>query len=64
MKRLILLGWVARGEGRLLLTSSIAATMPGTYSAVYNASKSWQGAAGVKTKRYEKMAEPQDAASS
>jgi short-subunit dehydrogenase len=32
---------VARGEGRLLFTSSIASTMPGTYQAVYNASKSF-----------------------
>jgi short-subunit dehydrogenase len=30
-----------RGEGRILFTSSIAATMPGTFSAVYNASKSF-----------------------
>ena len=32
---------VARGEGRVLFTSSIASTMPGTYQAVYNASKSF-----------------------
>ena len=32
---------VARGEGRILFTSSIASTMPGTYQAVYNASKSF-----------------------
>jgi uncharacterized protein len=32
---------VARDAGRLLLTSSIAATMPGTFQAVYNASKSF-----------------------
>ena len=31
----------ARGGGRILFTSSIAATMPGTYQAVYNASKSF-----------------------
>ena len=31
----------ARGEGRMLFTSSIASTMPGTYQAVYNASKSF-----------------------
>jgi len=30
-----------RGEGRILFTSSIASTMPGTYQAVYNASKSF-----------------------
>ena len=30
-----------RGEGRILVTSSIASTMPGSYQAVYNASKSF-----------------------
>jgi short-subunit dehydrogenase len=37
----VLPGMVARGEGRVLITSSIASTMPGTYQAVYNASKSF-----------------------
>ncbi len=32
---------VARNEGRMLITSSIASTMPGTFQAVYNASKSF-----------------------
>jgi short-subunit dehydrogenase len=32
---------VARGAGRVLFTSSIASMMPGTYQAVYNASKSF-----------------------
>ncbi len=32
---------VARGEGRVLFTSSIASTMPGPFLAVYNASKSF-----------------------
>ncbi len=32
---------VERGQGRILLTSSIASTMPGTFHAVYNASKSF-----------------------
>jgi short-subunit dehydrogenase len=32
---------VERDRGRLLFTSSIAATMPGSYQAVYNASKSF-----------------------
>src|SRR3954468_18935800 len=32
---------VARRSGRVLFTSSIAATMPGSYQAVYNASKSF-----------------------
>jgi short-subunit dehydrogenase len=30
-----------RGEGRVLFTSSIASTMPGSFQAVYNASKSF-----------------------
>lgn len=32
---------VAHDEGRVLITSSIAATMPGSFQAVYNASKSF-----------------------
>jgi short-subunit dehydrogenase len=32
---------VSRGSGRMLFTSSIASMMPGTYQAVYNASKSF-----------------------
>jgi short-subunit dehydrogenase len=32
---------VARSSGRVLVTSSIASTMPGTFQAVYNASKSF-----------------------
>jgi uncharacterized protein len=32
---------VARNDGRILFTSSIASTMPGPYQAVYNASKSF-----------------------
>jgi short-subunit dehydrogenase len=32
---------IARGQGRVLFTSSIASMMPGTYQAVYNASKSF-----------------------
>jgi short-subunit dehydrogenase len=31
----------ARDSGRLLITSSIASTMPGSFQAVYNASKSF-----------------------
>jgi short-subunit dehydrogenase len=31
----------ARGEGRVLFTSSIASTQPGSYQAIYNASKSF-----------------------
>jgi short-subunit dehydrogenase len=32
---------VSRGSGRVLFTSSIASTMPGSYQAVYNASKAF-----------------------
>jgi uncharacterized protein len=32
---------VARNDGRVLITSSIASTMPGSFQAVYNASKSF-----------------------
>lgn len=39
--RLLLGDFVRRGSGRLLVTSSIASTMPGSYQAVYNASKSF-----------------------
>ncbi len=41
LTRLLLADMVARGSGRLLLTSSIASTMPGSFQAVYNASKSF-----------------------
>ena len=41
LTRLLLPAMVARDAGRLLLTSSIASTMPGSYQAVYNASKSF-----------------------
>lgn len=37
----LLRNMVARGEGRVLITSSIASTMPGAFQAVYNASKSF-----------------------
>src|SRR5690349_18335427 len=37
----ILRDMVARGEGAVLFTSSIAATMPGPWEATYNASKSF-----------------------
>jgi short-subunit dehydrogenase len=32
---------VSRGEGRLMFTSSIASTMPGSFQPIYNASKSF-----------------------
>jgi short-subunit dehydrogenase len=41
LAKLLLADMVARGEGRVLFTSSIAATMPGSFQAVYNASKSF-----------------------
>ncbi|WP_433088123.1 SDR family NAD(P)-dependent oxidoreductase [Dactylosporangium sp. CA-052675] len=37
----VLPAMVRRGRGRVLFTSSIASTMPGSYQAVYNASKSF-----------------------
>ena len=37
----VLRDMAARGEGRVLFTSSVASTMPGPYQAVYNASKSF-----------------------
>jgi uncharacterized protein len=41
LAKLVLRDMAARGEGRVLITSSIASTMPGTFQAVYNASKSF-----------------------
>ena len=41
LAKLILKDMVERGYGRVLFTSSIAATMPGTFNAVYNASKAF-----------------------
>ena len=41
LTHLLLGDMVARNSGRLLLTSSIASTLPGAYAAVYNASKSF-----------------------
>lgn len=41
LAKLLLPDMVARGEGRVLITSSIAATVPGPYQAIYNASKSF-----------------------
>jgi short-subunit dehydrogenase len=37
----LLKGMVARDDGKLLITSSIASTIPGSFQAVYNASKSF-----------------------
>ncbi|MGD9735597.1 MAG: SDR family NAD(P)-dependent oxidoreductase [Solirubrobacterales bacterium] len=41
LAKLALPEMIARDEGRVLFTSSIAATMPGSFQAVYNASKSF-----------------------
>ncbi|MHA7649256.1 SDR family NAD(P)-dependent oxidoreductase [Mycobacterium sp. ML4] len=41
LARLILPDMVQRNSGKLLFTSSIASTMPGSHQAVYNASKSF-----------------------
>lgn len=41
LAKLVVTDMVARGAGRVLFTSSIAATMPGAFQAVYNASKSF-----------------------
>jgi short-subunit dehydrogenase len=41
LMHLLLTDMVERGDGRLLVTSSIASTMPGSFQAVYNASKSF-----------------------
>jgi len=41
LAKLVLRDMTARGGGRLLITSSIASTMPGSFQAVYNASKSF-----------------------
>src|SRR3954447_5739989 len=39
--KLVVEDMVARDEGRILFTSSIASTMPGSFQAAYNASKSF-----------------------
>jgi short-subunit dehydrogenase len=39
--KLLLPAMVERGQGRVLFTSSVAATIPGAFQAVYNASKSF-----------------------
>ena len=41
LAKLVLRDMTTRDEGRVLVTSSIASTMPGTFQAVYNASKSF-----------------------
>jgi uncharacterized protein len=39
--KLVLVEMSARNQGRVLVTSSIASTMPGSYQSIYNASKSF-----------------------
>ncbi|MFF9853067.1 SDR family NAD(P)-dependent oxidoreductase [Streptomyces litmocidini] len=41
LAKLVLRDMAARDEGRVLVTSSIASTVPGSFQAVYNASKSF-----------------------
>jgi short-subunit dehydrogenase len=41
LAKLVLKDMVQRGQGRVLFTSSIASTIPGTFNAVYNASKAF-----------------------
>jgi uncharacterized protein len=41
LTKLLLPDMLTRDEGRILITSSIASTMPGSFQAVYNASKSF-----------------------
>ncbi|MCW2985792.1 MAG: putative short-chain dehydrogenase [Conexibacter sp.] len=41
LAKLVVPAMVARGEGRVLMTSSIAAALPGAYQATYNASKAF-----------------------
>ncbi|PRC48481.1 oxidoreductase, partial [Mycobacterium sp. ITM-2017-0098] len=41
LAKLVLRDMANRGEGKVLLTSSVASMMPGSYQAVYNASKSF-----------------------
>src|SRR5438270_494183 len=41
LAKLVLRDMAARDDGKVLITSSIASTMPGSFQAVYNASKSF-----------------------
>jgi short-subunit dehydrogenase len=41
LAKLVLDGMAVRGAGRVLFTSSLVATMPGSYQSMYNASKSF-----------------------
>jgi short-subunit dehydrogenase len=44
---------VARDDGRVLITSSIASTMPGPFQAVYNASKSFLQSFGQRAQEHQ-----------
>jgi len=41
LAKLVIPDMIQQGQGRILFTSSIASTMPGTFNAVYNASKAF-----------------------
>jgi short-subunit dehydrogenase len=41
LMKLVLIEMTGRNSGKLLITSSIASTMPGSYQSIYNASKSF-----------------------
>jgi uncharacterized protein len=47
LAKLVLRDMRARNAGRILITSSIASTMPGSFQAVYNASKSFDQSFGL-----------------
>jgi short-subunit dehydrogenase len=47
LAKLVLPDMVERDEGRVLITSSIASTMPGAFQAVYNGSKSFVQSFGL-----------------
>jgi uncharacterized protein len=47
LAKLVLRDMKARNAGRVLITSSIASTMPGAFQAVYNASKSFDQSFGL-----------------
>ena len=51
LSKLVIADMVRRGSGRVLFTSSIASTMPGTFQAVYNASKSFVQAFALAIRR-------------
>jgi short-subunit dehydrogenase len=48
LAKLLIPAMVERGAGRVLITSSIASTMPGSFQAVYNASKSFDQSFALK----------------